>query len=352
MSLSFGFYNSQNHDRMYNAVQMSQLFDGIIRDGVFYYVGDRFAVKAVPSSFSVTVGSGRAWFNGTWTYNDSDYTLELDQSEIQVDRWDAIVLEVNASPNVRRNYLKVIKGTPAQNPQKPEPINNKLVHQHVLAYIKIPGDSTKVIQSNIETQIGTTKLTPWVTGPLQVVDAKELTAQWDDRYKQQYDTHTESYSKLIREYRTKFSDSYDSWNRSADTRIREVTGRLDATERTMEADFQTWYDNIKGQLSEDAAGHLQNEIDDINTYKTVTVSPSGWSLDSATSCYKNTVYINGIKSTSNPVIDVVLTGDLAKRKNDEALWANVLNAVTANGSITLYAKKQLTGTFTMCVKGF
>ena len=28
--------------------------------------------------------------------------------------------------------------------------------------------------------------------------------------------------------------------------------------------FTTWFDSMKGQLSEDAAGNLQNEVDDIN----------------------------------------------------------------------------------------
>ena len=35
MSVTSGFYNGLSHDRKYNAVQMSSLFDGIINDGIF-----------------------------------------------------------------------------------------------------------------------------------------------------------------------------------------------------------------------------------------------------------------------------------------------------------------------------
>ena len=31
---SYGFYNSVNGDRLYNAQQMSELFEGLITDGV------------------------------------------------------------------------------------------------------------------------------------------------------------------------------------------------------------------------------------------------------------------------------------------------------------------------------
>ena len=34
MSLTSGFYNSLDGDRTYNAEQMSELFDGIINDGI------------------------------------------------------------------------------------------------------------------------------------------------------------------------------------------------------------------------------------------------------------------------------------------------------------------------------
>ena len=57
MALTYGFYNSINHDRRYNATQMSQLFDGIINDGVFANIGTAMVVTA-GTGLTVTVGLG------------------------------------------------------------------------------------------------------------------------------------------------------------------------------------------------------------------------------------------------------------------------------------------------------
>ena len=39
MSVTYGFYNSINGDRKYNALEMSSIFDGIIVDGVYMSIG-------------------------------------------------------------------------------------------------------------------------------------------------------------------------------------------------------------------------------------------------------------------------------------------------------------------------
>lgn len=55
MSVTYGFYNSRNHDRRYDAIQMSSIFDGIIRDGIYMSIGDHMIVKA-DAGMMVTVG--------------------------------------------------------------------------------------------------------------------------------------------------------------------------------------------------------------------------------------------------------------------------------------------------------
>ena len=62
MSVTYGFYNSKNKDRTYDAIQMSSIFDGIIRDGILQHVGDTMMVKE-SSGMTVHVGTGRAWSN-------------------------------------------------------------------------------------------------------------------------------------------------------------------------------------------------------------------------------------------------------------------------------------------------
>lgn len=46
MAFTSGFFNSQNHDRTYNAEQMSAIFDGVITDGVYAGIGSQLTTIA------------------------------------------------------------------------------------------------------------------------------------------------------------------------------------------------------------------------------------------------------------------------------------------------------------------
>lgn len=81
MSVTFGFYNSKEGDRRYDAIQMSSIFDGIIQDGILQHVGTAMVVKE-SEAMIINVGVGRAWFNHTWTLNDALLPLVVPQSEI------------------------------------------------------------------------------------------------------------------------------------------------------------------------------------------------------------------------------------------------------------------------------
>ena len=204
MSFNYGFYNSRNGDRKYDALDISRIFDGIIKDGVFMNVENQFKV-AVLSNMQLTVDSGRAWFNHTWSYNDSKFVVTITDSDVILPRIDAVILEIDEDN--RMNTVKVLTGIAATVPAKPTLTNTTTVHQYPLAYITIPANSSSVTAGNIENTVGTSAC-PFVTGVLQGMNIDNLITQWD-------------------------------------------------------AQFMTWFDKMKGQLNEDAAGNLQVQIDDL-----------------------------------------------------------------------------------------
>lgn len=203
MAVTYGFYDSLNHDRLYNAQQMSAIFDGIINDGVFMSVGNQFHTVA-GTGMQVIVKSGRAWFDSTWTLNDAEYPLSIDAADVLLTRIDAVVLEVNSEVATRANTIKVVKGTPASTPAKPTLTNTATVHQHALAYVTVAKNITAITNSMIEIVVGKTE-TPYVTAILQTTDITDLFNQWEDY-------------------------------------------------------FQTWFDTVRGTLDGDVALNLQNQI--------------------------------------------------------------------------------------------
>ena len=188
MSVTYGFYNSKNRDRRYDAIQMSSIFDGIIRDGVLQHFGTAMMVKE-SEGMMVNVGIGRAWFNHTWTLNDALLPLTLPLSEVILNRIDAVVLEVDARESVRANSIKIVKGTPASSPKNPTLIKTNDRWQYPLAYIRVNAGVKAIRQANITNCVGTSAC-PFVTAPLEKMSIDALVAQWGDQWKAFYGAQT------------------------------------------------------------------------------------------------------------------------------------------------------------------
>lgn len=208
MAVTYGFYDSVAGDRVYNAAQMGAIFNGIITDGVFAAVGGAFVVSQnSPTAMSVLVASGRAWFNGTWTYNDATVVRTVEASEAVLNRIDTVCFEINFS--TRANSIKIVKGTPASSPVAPTLTNTSTVKQYAMANISVAAGVTTITNANITNRIGTTGA-PFITGPLQVLDLTALLNQYG-------------------------------------------------------AQFDLWLANLTNQLTSGQASNLQNQIDSIVT---------------------------------------------------------------------------------------
>ena len=245
MSVTCGFFNSSSGDRKYDAEQMSNMFDGLIRDGVFGTIGTALNVTA-SSGLVVNVGIGKAWFNHTWTMNDAVLPLTAPESDALLDRIDAVVLEVNSTPSVRANTIKFVSGTAASTPTNPTMTNEEKVHQYPLCYIYRKSASTAIAQADITPMVGS-ESTPFVTGILDVISLEELLGKWQD----ELDTWTE----------------------------------------TEEAAFTAWFNEIKGQLDGDTAANLQNQITNLQSQMTeIKVSTASSYPVSGTALVTNTIY--------------------------------------------------------------
>lgn len=232
MSFASGFFNSVDHDRLYDATDISRLFDGLIRDGIFASIGDCMVVKQ-SNQMNVTVGTGRAWFNHTWSYNDALYPVTIPPSEILMDRIDAIVLEINSVEAVRANSIKLIKGTPSSTPTKPALTNAKEVHQYPLAYVKVGKEVTSIRQADIENCVGTS-VCPFVTGILEVISIEQLIPQWKDILNRFVEENTANFNTWMNGEK----QDYQAWLTAAKKEITDW-------EATSKSDYQKWYDRIK-----------------------------------------------------------------------------------------------------------
>lgn len=255
MSVSSGFFNSLNGDRKYNAAQMSAIFDGLIVDGVFASIGTAFAVKAA-GSLTVNVGIGKAWFDHTWTVNDSILPMTAPEAEVLLDRIDAVVLEVNGMESVRNNTIKFVKGNPSSAPSRPTLTNEGNVHQYPLCYIYRKYGTAVINQADITPMVGT-ESTPFVTGILQTISLDELLGKWQD----ELDRFTDARSKEVDDWIAQEESDFTAWFNKMKADLQQEQTVLDQWIASEQADFLAWYNQMKDQLSGDVAGNLQLEID-------------------------------------------------------------------------------------------
>lgn len=306
MSFASGFFNSVDHDRLYDTTDISRLFDGLIRDGIFASIGDCLVVKQ-SNQMNVTVGTGRAWFNHTWSYNDALYPVTIPPSEILMDRIDAVVLEINSVESVRANSIKLIKGTPSSTPAKPALTNTKEVHQYPLAYVTVGKEVTSIRQADIENCVGTSAC-PFVTGILEVISIEQLIPQWKDilnRFveentanfntwmngeKQDYQAWLTAAKKEITDWQATSKSDYQKWYDSIkngyDQWFATIKAAYDANwstfqqwEKASQTEFDKWFENIKNKLEGDLGAKLTLEAEKLGKEKVSLIESTKTDLE-------------------------------------------------------------------------
>ena len=280
MAVTSGFFDSVGSDRLYDAAQMSTYFEGLVSDGVYENIGNKFIVRAT-TGMNITVGSGRALIKSRWIKSDSDVTITLDPANVQLARWDAIVLRLDLTENGRAISIEVKKGTAASNPTKPSITRTSTVYELCLAYIKVNKAAQSIVQSNISDQ-RSSSLCGWVTGIIKQVDTSQLFLQWQAAFDAQY-------------------------------------AQFDAYMATKQAEFETWFENLTATLQ------VNTTLDKIQ--RDVTTSVTVTSLDIGISDYNRGtdvlfVYINGIMLVEGIDYTIAGTGNSAQIVMSSEIYAN------------------------------
>lgn len=274
MAFTYGFYNSLNHDRKYDSVQISQIFDGMILDGVYSTVGNCFVVRASSTASTVIVGSGRAWFDHTWNYNDSDMVLTAPQSDILMNRIDAIVLDIYSAEQSRTNNIIWVQGTPSSNPVKPTLIKQLGHTQYPLAYVLRKPNVETISQADITNAVGTSEC-PFVTGLLEHVSIDQLLAQWSAQWTDYYNAKVadmnatsalwkQQWEQFYNLYTADMTATGQAWKNQWETWFNAYTeSSSEALNAWMEAEKATilqWFEDLQDLLNGDVAVNLANEI--------------------------------------------------------------------------------------------
>lgn len=276
-------------DRAYKAEDWAWYFATFLASGVFPKPSDGLQVEAY-SGMEVRVNMGYAFINGYAFRNPVSSGITLDRAEGVLNRVDRVVVRWDLV--LRDIYIDVLKGVPSAKPVAAAITRNKEVWELALADIYIGKGVTKILTQNITDQRFNSDVCGIVVGTVKEIDASVLTKQFNDFfntysvavldefsvYKQNMETYLtqlagiyENYvtqtESLFAQYESEFNVRYstfentlDNWDAELLKAYTDFMENIQLFQTEAQNDFNAWFEAIKGQLGEDAAGQLQLEI--------------------------------------------------------------------------------------------
>lgn len=214
--ITSGFFDATSYDeetgkwdKEYTAEQFGKLFSLFFTNGIFANYGEQFAVTAA-GNMVVNVGTGFAFINGAWVENDSTYQITLASNMSDSTRVDGIFLTkdtVNGEITIEYRSGDVT------------PISTETLKELLLAEITVASNATSITQSSIVDK------RPFDTCGFVSAAIQQLT---------------------VEQLYVQFTQEFTEW----------MAQRKE--------DFDIWFELIKGQLSTDAAGNLQLQLNEVS----------------------------------------------------------------------------------------
>ena len=256
------------YDRAITSAPLRKLIAKLLTDGVLPNPSTNLQVEA-GSGINVVVNPGFAICAGGLKLEENQRTLAIQAADSNYDRIDTVVLRWNDNDSERICDLYIVEGIPAASPLRPELTRTESIWELGLADLFINKNSSAISNQRIT----------------------------DTRY----ETARCGIISAISEFDTT-------------TLYQQVQADLAGFKASEQADFIAWFDDIKGQLSEDAAGNLQKQIGTLEALKTEVktnlVNALNWVVD------KTSGVIAKLGSADiSKIGDGTVTGAIAENKD-------------------------------------
>ena len=205
------------YDRAITSAPLRKLIKSLFSDGVLPNPSINLQVSA-GNGMNVLVQPGFALCNGCLKLEETQRTLAVQASDTTYDRIDTVVMRLNDNDSERICDLYIVPGVPATNPVRPALTRDASIWEIGLADLFIVKNSTEISNQRIT----------------------------DTRY----ETARCGIISSISEFDTS-------------TLYQQIQSDLSFFKEYEQAEFLTWFENIRNQLAQDVAGNLQLQINEL-----------------------------------------------------------------------------------------
>ena len=270
MAEKSGFFNAREteegtYDREYDAEQFAEYFANFISNGV--YVNPTNQLKVVFNNspgkpFVVVVRKGKAYIDGYWYELTEDMEVTVPANTKSYAIKDVICCTLDKT---KRKVSIILK----EDVTSDMPVNNNTQHDLVLSTILVQPNVSKLNAEDITDKRPDKTYCGFVTGVVDQIDTTELFRQYDET-------------------------------------------------------FKTWFNEIKDQLSTDAAGNLQKQIGLLSNLKTIV---------------KDSI-VNAINSLYDSIVGKTLkTLGEVKSNTEQGYYVDALAVAELDSKVTEIANK-------------
>lgn len=224
--VTFDTAGTPSYDRGVNSKTLRKIYNLFMQNGIFLQTNNDFVVTAGNSGYTVTVGSGSCIIEGCMKIMENARTLTIQSSDTNYDRIDTVVLRLNLNQAVRDIDLYISQGTASASPVRPELTRDASVYELGLADIFV----AKNTQTMSQQRITDTRLDTERCGIVTSIT--------------QFDT-TNLYNQIqadLQSFQENNEASFTAWQKG------------------FQEGLLAWFEEMKDQLSSDAAVNLQNQI--------------------------------------------------------------------------------------------
>lgn len=202
MAQKYGFFNSINNDRVYDASEVANFLSKFFTNGVF---NNSLAVSS-NDNMTVSVAIGSANINGYAYENTEVLTLDIDEADSTLSRIDSVICRLDLTN--RQITTMILQGNYANTASQPNITRTGNIYDLRLANVSVPAGATRITADMItDTRFGSDCGN--VVGTVQQIDTTDVFNQ--------YETY-----------------------------------------------FNNWFKTLEDELSENQAGNLQNQINNLN----------------------------------------------------------------------------------------
>lgn len=231
-----GFFADIEGDRGYTDDFLAEWVASFIENGVY---NTELGVMAA-GDMNITVQPGRAWINGRIYILTEALTIPVEVSDGKLNRYTSIVLRADA--NARKITVQAVDGTYSAQPTAPNVTRNSEIYELKLADIYVAAGAISISQAEITDTRLDNEVCGLVYCPVEHIDTESLYNQ----------IQTD-----LTNFRNISQKEFDAWFSAF---ISSANGNISEYENS----FLVWFEHMKDQLSEDAAGNLQLQIDNLN----------------------------------------------------------------------------------------